>query len=67
VTRAVIAQSVRILRQNSLLAEQYAWAAHLQGLHLKAAMYDREADRLWERSDAVAAAEVVDAMEVQPC
>lgn len=57
-TRAVIAQSVRILRERSLLAELYAWQAHLQGLHLKAAMYDREADRLWERSDEVARAEV---------
>jgi len=64
VTRAVIAQSVRILRQSSLLAEQLAWAAHLAGLHLKAAQYDREADRLWERSDVVAAAEVT---EASPC
>lgn len=57
-TRAIIAESVRILRQRSLLADLYAWQAHLQGLHLKAAQYDREADRLWERSDEVARAEV---------
>ena len=43
-TAAVIAQSVRILRQSSLLAELYAWQAYLQGLHLKAAMYDRALD-----------------------
>ena len=63
-TRAIIAESVRILRRSSLLADQLAWQAHLQGLHLKAAQYDREADRLWERSEDVARAEVV---EASPC
>lgn len=60
-TAAIIARSVRILRQSSLLAESLAWKAHLDGLHLKAAHYDREADRLWERSEQVARA------EVRPC
>jgi len=68
VTAAVIARSVRILRQSSLLAEQLAWAAHLAGLHLKAAHFDREADRLWERSEQVQRAEVTgSAMEARPC
>ena len=57
-TAAIISRSVRILRQSSLLAESLAWKAHLEGYPLKAAHYDREADRLWERSEAVAKAEV---------
>lgn len=57
-TAAVIARSVRILRQSSLLAESFAWQAHLKGLHVLSAHYDREADRLWERSEQVAKAEV---------
>jgi len=61
VTRAVIAESVRILRRSPLLAESLAWQAYMAGLPLKAAQYDREADRLWERSEEVARA------EVQPC
>lgn len=57
-TAAVIARSVRILRQSSLLAEQYAWEAHLQGRYVLSAHYDREADSLWARSEQVAKAEV---------
>lgn len=57
-TAAVIARSVRILRQSSLAAESLAWEAHLQGRHVLSAHYDREADRLWERSEQVAKAEV---------
>lgn len=57
-TAAIISRSVRILRQSSLLAEQYAWETHLKGLHVLSAHYDREADRLWARSEQVAKAEV---------
>lgn len=57
-TAAIIQCSVRILRQSSLLAEAYAWQAHLAGLHVLSAHYDREADRLWARSEQVAKAEV---------
>ena len=60
-TAAIIARSVRILRQSSLLAEQYAWETHLKGLHVLSAHYDREADSLWARSEDVAKA------EVRPC
>ena len=60
-TALVIARSVRILRQSSLLAEAYAWETHLKGLHVLSAHYDREADRLWARSEDVAKA------EVRPC
>ena len=67
-TAAIIQRSVRILRQSSLLAESFAWAAHLQGLHVLAAHYDREADRLWARSEQVAAADAVEtAVEARPC
>ena len=60
-TAAIIARSVRILRQSSLLAEAFAWQAHLAGLHVLSAHYDHEADRLWARSEQVAKA------EVRPC
>lgn len=63
-TAAVIARSVRILRQSSLLAEQYAWEAHLQGRYVLSARYDREANRLWDRSEELARAE---ATEAAPC
>jgi len=67
-TAAIIQRSVRILRAQSLLAEAYAWAAHLQGLPVLSAHYDREADRLWERSEQVASAGVVEsATEARPC
>ena len=66
-TAAVIQRSVRILRQSSLLAEQYAWETHIKGLHVLSAHYDREADRLWERSEDVARAEVTSVTEAAPC
>ncbi len=57
-TADVIARAVRILRAQSLLAEALAWEAHLEGFPLRAAHYDYEADRLWARSEQVAAAGV---------
>ena len=66
-TAAIISRSVRILRQSSLLAESFAWQAHLAGLHVLSAHYNREADRLWERSEDVARAEVTSVTEAAPC
>lgn len=63
-TRATLTRSVGILRGRSLYAESMAWAALLAGLTDYAAWWDREADRLWERSEELARAEVT---EVTSC